>query len=149
MERIKGFTLVELLVVMSIIAVLMGMALVSVRGSRLVARDSQRKTELEEIRSALEVYRSDNGVYPDVSGFAEVALTELINPSPPGSAGYLGEIPLDPIDPTYRYRYFTADNGVTYALCAYLEAGDEAVSGCGGGTNNCGTGDCNYKVTNP
>lgn len=139
----RGFTLVELLVTMAIIAVLLGVALVSFRGVRAVARDGQRKTELEEIRSALEVYRTDTGAYIDGSDFAEDVLTPLV------AHGYLGEIPFDPLHSTYRYRYYTSDGGITYALCAYLETGGSAVAGCGGGANNCGTVDCNYQVTNP
>ena len=60
----KGFTLIELLVAMTVAAVLMGLALVSYQSARKSARDAKRKSDLEQIRSALEMYRSDNGKYP-------------------------------------------------------------------------------------
>lgn len=59
----KGFTLIELLVAMTIVAVLMGLALVSFQGAKKTARDGKRKTDLEQLRSALEMYRADNGHY--------------------------------------------------------------------------------------
>lgn len=144
----QGFTLVEILIVMTVMAILMGIALVSFQGSRAVARDSQRKTELEEIRSALEVYRTDNSQYILPAGnpsnwYAEIALDELVD------GNYLSAVPRDPLEPTYRYRYNTPDpdSAVTYVLCAFLETGGSAVSGCGG---ECGSGvSCNYRVANP
>jgi len=129
----EGFTLVELLVGVTIISIIAGIALVSFRGARSVARDSQRKAEAEEIRSALEVYRVDNGDYP----LTAEGLGELITP------GYMEEI-IDPLSPTYSYNY--ESDGTTYNLCAYLEAEDPASAGC---TGNCGSQACNYGVTNP
>ena len=134
--RRQGFTLVELLVSVTIITVIAGIALVSFRGAKAVARDSERKTELEEIRSALEVYRVDNGDYPDTTT-GETLASEL-------ESDYMAEIPLDPLDSTYSYRY--ESDGMTYNLCAYLEAEDPASAGC---TGDCGSGACNYGVTNP
>ena len=131
----KGFTLIELLVVMTIIAVLAGLALVSYQGARKTARDGKRKTDLEQIRSALEMCYSDDNSYPGVS---------FGNPlTCPGSGNtYLDSVPNDPVSGR-QYSYST--DGVSYTLCASLETGSGSVpSGCG----NCGTA-CNYKVTNP
>ncbi|HUW21744.1 MAG TPA: type II secretion system protein [Candidatus Bathyarchaeia archaeon] len=132
-KRDRGFTLVELLIVLSIIAILFSIALVSLRGTRAVARDTQRKTELEEIRSALEVYRADHGSYPTTLQ----GLNELT------SLGYMETI-TDPLSPTYDYRY--ESDGITYNLCAYLEAEDPSTSNC---IADCGDNSCNYGVTNP
>jgi len=63
-EKKKGFTLIELLVAMTVASVLMGLALVSYQGARKSARDGKRKADLEQIRSALEMYRADKGEYP-------------------------------------------------------------------------------------
>ncbi len=125
----RGFTLIELLVVITIIGILMGLLLVSFQGTRRTARDGKRKTDLEQIRNALEMCRSDTGSYPEnLSG-----------------CSYLPTVPTDPLSPTYSYPY-TRTSETAYALCAYLEGGSVAVPGCGG---NCGTVACNYKVTNP
>jgi prepilin-type N-terminal cleavage/methylation domain-containing protein len=60
----KGFTLVELLIVIVIIAVLAGILFANLVGVRQRARDSQRKADLRQIQAALELYRSDHGSYP-------------------------------------------------------------------------------------
>lgn len=125
----RGFTLIELLVVISIIGILMGLLLVSFQGARTSARDGKRKTDLEQIRSALETCRSDTGSYPD---------------SLPGTcSSYLPAIPTDPLSPTYNYSYSGSTN--SYQLCTYLEGG----SGSAGCSGSCGSAACNYKVVNP
>jgi len=124
----KGFTLVELLVAMTIFAIVSSMALVSFRSSRISSRDAKRKADLEQIRSALEMYRTDNGTYP--SGLGELS-------------GYL-EVPSDPLSGSGRDYYYLS-GGQTYTLCAALE-GETSDAGCG---SSCGDETCSYKVTNP
>ena len=132
----KGFTLIELLVVMTIIAVLSGLALVSFQGARKTARDGKRKADLEEIRSALEMYRTDCGAYLTGTRYSGSTIAC-------GSNTYM-TIPDDPIS-ARRYRYWS--NGTNYNLCAALEVGGGDVSGCGG-VNACGVR-CNYRVRPP
>lgn len=61
----RGFTLVELLVVIAIIGILAAMVLASLGSARAKARDAARKSDLAQIRTALETYGNDNGgVYP-------------------------------------------------------------------------------------
>ena len=66
MERKKssGFTLVELLVVISIIAVLSAVLMVNFVGMRERSRDSQKIQDLNAIKSALRMYYNDNQFYP-------------------------------------------------------------------------------------
>lgn len=135
----KGFTLIELLIVMTIIAILAGLALVSYQSARKSARDGKRKAELEEVRSALEMYRADCDAYLIGTLYSGSDITCDSNT-------YM-TIPSDP-NPAQRYRYDSSD-GVTYDLCTTLEIGGGSVSGCGG-SDGCGTGvSCNYKTTNP
>lgn len=63
----KGFTLVELLVVMAILGILMVVSLANFRTSQMKARDVQRKHDLKQIATALEAYMTDHGGYPDDS----------------------------------------------------------------------------------
>ena len=119
----KAFTLIELLVVIAIISILITVGSVSyIRAVRL-SRDSKRKTDLEQIRQALETYRSENGAYP--------ADTSLL------VADYITILPTDPKDPTSTYEYTPAGSpATTYTLCASLET--------------IGTyPNCNYPLTNP
>ncbi|MBU1127351.1 MAG: type II secretion system protein [Patescibacteria group bacterium] len=128
----KGFTLIELLVVMTIIAVLVGLSLTSYQSARKSARDGKRKSDLEQIRSALEMYRSDNDAsYPD-------ALNDL------SDEGYITVIPSDPLS-TSNYAYSSSSS--SYGLCASLELGGSIANpSCAG--LSCG-GVCNYYTTSP
>lgn len=64
----KGFTIVELLVVLSIIMVLSGVVLSAVQSARAKTRDSVRFSELVQLRSAINRYFSETGAYPTTSG---------------------------------------------------------------------------------
>ena len=57
----KGFTLIELLVVIAIIGLLTSIVLVSMQGSRTKARDSRRIQDLDQIRTALNLYYDTYG----------------------------------------------------------------------------------------
>lgn len=133
----KGFTLIELLVVMTIIAVLAGLALVSYQGARKTARDGNRKADLEQIRSALEMCYADTNEYP-------ASIDASISCDTPPKI-YLDPTLTDPISGR-QYAYTRGADKVSYTLCASLEIGGGSVpSGCG----SCGSSACNYKVTNP
>lgn len=60
----KGFTLIELLIVIAIIGLLSAFLTVNYISVRQRARDSQRKSDLRQLQSALELYRNDLGQYP-------------------------------------------------------------------------------------
>jgi len=130
LRKKSGFTLIEILTTMTIIAVLAGLALVSFQGARKTARDGKRKADLEQIRSALEMYRADN---PTIGYPANLsALT-----------GYI-TLPSDPL-PGRSYSYNPISTS-RYNLCASLEISTGVTySDCNG---NCGTG-CNHQVKNP
>jgi prepilin-type N-terminal cleavage/methylation domain-containing protein len=64
MTRRSGFTFVELLVVITIIAVLTGAAAVSFTSTSQRSRDARRGLDVENIRSALELCRTESGSYP-------------------------------------------------------------------------------------
>jgi len=125
----RGFTFIELLVSITIILVLTSIGIVSYQSANKGARDNKRKAVLQQIRAALEMYRTDNDVYP-------VALSGL-------TTDYLSEIPTDPKSYSYYYNRVTT---TSYDLCAYCE-GDGYTDDCGA---NCGApANCNYKLTNP
>lgn len=119
----KGFTLIELIVSITIIAVLTVVGVVSYGGASKKARDSRRMADLEKIRIALELYRQGTGsTYP-------VNLTSLTtNPV------YLQAIPVGPkgVGVGDTYSYTKTGTGYTYILKTNLEE-----TGVG------------YSVTNP
>ena len=54
--RQRGYTLIEMLIVVSIVALLSGAILASVRNGRIRARDAKRKSDLRQIQTALALY---------------------------------------------------------------------------------------------
>lgn len=65
----QGFSLIELLVVITIITALLGVAIPNFLGARQRARDAKKKAELRELKSALRLYYNDYQKYPaDFSG---------------------------------------------------------------------------------
>ena len=63
-KSLKGFTLIEILVVATIIGLLASGAIVSYQQLLKQSRDAKRKTDLEQVRAALEMYRSNEDTYP-------------------------------------------------------------------------------------
>jgi len=91
----NGFTLVELIVAITIIALLTAAAIVSYAETTKRSRDAKRLSDMETVRSALEICRSQTGEYPDsvISGGAvtcsDGTVTLKIVPSDPKAAdGY-------------------------------------------------------------
>lgn len=104
----QGFTLIELIVSVTIIAVLTVVGVVSFSGTNKKARDSRRMADLENIRIALELYRQGTGSsYPASLSSINVGTT------------YIQKIPTDPKYATeYTYQKLT---GYTYTLQATVE----------------------------
>jgi prepilin-type N-terminal cleavage/methylation domain-containing protein len=64
----KGFTIVELLIVIVVIGILAALVLNSFRGVQERARDTERRTDINAQSTQLEVYYTDNGGYPQFTG---------------------------------------------------------------------------------
>ncbi len=63
-RRIRGFTLIEILVVLAIIAILVALILANFNTSRRKARDAQRQSDLTQIQLSIEQYYDDYSLYP-------------------------------------------------------------------------------------
>ncbi|MDP2638084.1 MAG: type II secretion system protein [Candidatus Levybacteria bacterium] len=112
----RGFSLVELLVAIGIIGVLASFLLANFVGVRERARDSVRKSNLRQIQSALEFYRSDQSLYPGPS------LPNCGDPLVFEGTTYMKKIPCDPLDPvSTSYDYDIASGNSSYCLRSCLE----------------------------
>jgi len=126
-----AFTLVELLVVMTIINLLSSVVLVSANSARFKARMVQRVTNLREIQKALELYNLKNDSYPTTGGawyseftgggFTAQPKNQWVPQIVPQ---YLRGLPTDPfMDPVAAkscYAYRSDSSGKDYKLMLYL-----------------------------
>ena len=118
----NAFTLVELLITISIIAILAAIGIVTYSVALKSGRDSKRQSDLRAVQSALEQYHNDQGFYPTDG------LDTLLGQSPPPAftncAGnpvspctitktYMNSLPQDPQSlpqPRYKYEAFNDNN---------------------------------------
>ncbi len=150
-----GFTLVELLVVMAIIAVLTLVAVANFRNVQIKARDGQRKSDLGQVQRALEIYLFDYGSYPLSSNGSIRVGAVTLSWKTPVTAGsvfidskgtlYMKEVVGDPkANPSYPNYCYSSD-GVSYKIYARLENTDDPKIG----TYTCAGENYNYGVSSP
>ena len=98
----KGFTFIELLVVLTIIGVITAVGLVTYSRAQQKARNSRREADLKQIQAAIEMYHAEEGSYPGSIYPSIVGLTS--------GEVFLGNTPTDPLtgDP-YSYNGCTGE----------------------------------------
>jgi len=129
-EREKGFTLIELIVVVTIIAVMTVVAVVNYGSTSKRARDGRRESDLQKVAMALEMYKQENNIYP-------ATYSGLVSE-------YLQAWPSDPKGYSY---YYARGVGSSYTYNIYAQMEDVGSTN-GSYGNNC-TGTCNYRISNP
>lgn len=107
-NKTKGFTLIELLVVITIIGMLASILMSSLGESRKKARDTRRKVDLIQVRTALFLYQDSYGVFPPVTddrgdGWDDTANTIFIPQLI--TTGYINAYPQDPLNSIHGYWY--------------------------------------------
>ena len=101
MQR-NGFTLVEMMVTLFILALLTTIVAINVLPNQDKAMVQKAKADIAVLGQALETYRLDNLTYPD----AGVGLQALVTPPSTGGSrtqGYIKKLPMDPWNRPYQY----------------------------------------------
>ncbi|MFN4212430.1 MAG: type II secretion system protein [Microgenomates group bacterium] len=142
----KGFTLLELILVIVILGVLATLISGNFITSLKKGRDARRKADLEQIQRALEMYYEDKKAYPSSITFG--------GPLVDSTSGkiYMQKIPNDPLSNiNYRYCVDLPSSPSKYQLYAKLENSQDPkiitpapLPSC---TANCP--DCNYGISSP
>jgi general secretion pathway protein G len=163
----RGFTLVELLVVMAILGVLVTIGLVSFRSSQMRGRDAQRKSDLKQLSNSLELFYSDYAKYPsEVGGLIQGCPYNPVTGSggnctwgasefTDGRTIYFKNIPVDASGFSYLYRIVDPPLNQKYQLFAFLENTEDPACIAGNCssppvTHLCGgTKICNFAITSP
>lgn len=98
----RGFTLIEMMIVVAIIAILVAILVPNFMRARAQAQTAACEANLKEIATALELYQTDHQMYPDVTSLSNVTNTET------NIGSYLRQTPIDPVAPTLNYQYSVA-----------------------------------------
>lgn len=102
----RGFTIVELLIVIVVIGILAAITIVAYNGVQARARDNTRMSDLSTIRKALEMYKSENGQYPEENAASwEYSTTDPQN-FLSALKPYISKVPVDPVNDASNYYYY-------------------------------------------
>jgi prepilin-type N-terminal cleavage/methylation domain-containing protein len=142
----KGFTILELLVVISVLVILIGIAIPRFKGMQDAGRVAQAKSELQTVQTAVESYYMNNSnTYPTTStrvGAATLSSTspQILNSTPP----------YDPFGASSvtEYSYIKSSNGLYYVIGSVGAGGVDLASLGVGSTGAITKGTGNLCITN-
>lgn len=153
----KNFTLIEILIVVSLIILLAIIALITFNPKKQIekSQDSKRKTELTQLQKVLEDWYNDKNCYPNPE---EICYDTPVNntchicgnhQNSPNFSPYLNTLPCDPQYPTKNYLYQVDDNicPKKYWIYAKFSTNDDPIISQTNCTSGCGpSNNCNFNV---
>jgi len=135
----KGFTLVELIVVLAIIGLLTVVVISSTDFAHKNARDQRRQADLKEIQIDLAQYYGYYGSYPTTTPLTTSGLGNFI-------LGGAGNLPSDPLTNQSYYYYPTMSNNIAVSYCVGATLEESIPSD---NATSCGTSGANYMQLPP
>ncbi len=136
-QPLAAFTLIEVLVVATIIIVLTAISVASFSTANKSAKDAKRKSDMETVRQAMVLYKAQEGSYPLFATYSAESFTSVAAAliTGPGGRSYLS--PPAPTDPMSTNPYFGRSTATTFCLCAILDSTTKGNSGA----------DCSFSAT--
>jgi len=119
-NRQRGFTLIEIMVVVVILAVLGALVVPKILENVDKARVTRAQSDIRAIQTALDLYRLDNFKYPTTEQGLQALVKQPADPTITNyrSGGYLSSLPKDPWNNVYQYTSPGAD-GRDYDIITY------------------------------
>lgn len=120
-SAMRGFTLIEIMVVMFIISLLATLVSIKVFDSYERSKRTKAAADIAAIKHALHLYKLDHGRYPTTGE----GLSSLLEPPPGGEEGYVENVKEDPWGVMYEY----ASDGRRFVLRSLARDGREGGEG--------------------
>jgi prepilin-type N-terminal cleavage/methylation domain-containing protein len=133
----KGFTLIEILIVVAIIAILASVVLIGLGPTQQSGRDARRLSDLSQAQNGIELYYQKCGYYPGgvnanaCSGYSQTASWANLTAAITGSNIGIAQFPNDPTAGKMYYYQSYGPNGESYVIGAKLENPNNTVWGGG------------------
>ena len=113
----QGFTLLEIMLVVSIIVIILGVAISKLGNTTAIAKTMRVQADVQAIKTQLQLYESMNGFYPTTEqGLQALVIQPDKDPKPARWYQLFRELPKDPWGNEYIYRYPGLKNSSGYDL---------------------------------
>ena len=121
----KGFTIIELIIVISVLIILIGIVIPRMKGAQQAGNIVKAKAELQTLQAAIESYYNTNGTYPACGGGCVIPCQTFFNGATPQM---VSSTLYDPFGGTTTTEYKLITNG-TYYVFASVGAGGNDLNG--------------------